>query len=103
MNLAVYDRKADRLHSRESFPGMTRDALIASLLASQEAAQAFGGSINAIFVAWEDAPSDYIGVFPLGSAADRSLPRKVLDRIEQLARGRSSQGVNSGGRKASLS
>jgi hypothetical protein len=98
MNLAVYDRKADRLHSREVFPNMNRDQLIASLLASQEAAQAFGGSINAIFVAWQDAPSDYIAVFPLGRTADRELPKTVLDRIERLARGWPSQAVNSGGR-----
>lgn len=99
MNLAVYDLNADRLHSRESFPHLTRDKLIGSLLASQVEAQAFGGSIEGVFVAWEDAPSEYISVFLLGRTGDFELSQNVLDRIERLARG----GVNSGGRKGPLS
>jgi hypothetical protein len=66
---------------------MKPDGLREFSLYVQVAAMAEGNPLNAILVGWEDAPSDYIGIFLLGDMADDPPPKTVLDHIEKLARG----------------
>ncbi|MNG14812.1 hypothetical protein D3C84_985980 [compost metagenome] len=88
MNLALYDISRNDLSRLPSIPGMTPKRLRQFSLTVQVAAiAAEGETIHGILVGWQDAPSDYIGVFMLGDYANHPLPPTVLDRIERLARG----------------
>ena len=87
MNVAKYDLSAHRLERLPSIPGMTPEGLRKFILLFQVYAIAEGESVSGILVGWQDAPSDYCGIFMLGDTIDHPMPRTMLDRIERLARG----------------
>jgi len=87
MNLAQYDMNTHTLERLPAAPGMTPDGLREFSLYCQVSSMAEGNPLNGILVGWEDAPSDYFGIFLMGDLADQGVPKTVLDRIEQLARG----------------
>lgn len=87
MNLAQYDLTTHRLELLPSVPGMTPDGVRELSLQLQLAALCEGEPISGILVGWQDAPSDYLGIFMLGDMVDHPMPTTMLDRIERLARG----------------
>lgn len=87
MNLAQYDLVTHRLERLPAAPGMTPEGVRALSLQMQLEALSEGEPISGILVAWQDAPSDYLGIFMLGDMVDHPMPTTMLDRIERLARG----------------
>lgn len=87
MNLAQYDLTTHRLERLPSVPGLTPEGLRLLSLQFQLAALSEGEPVSGILVGWQDAPSDYLGIFMLGDMVDHPMPTTMLDRIERLARG----------------
>ncbi len=87
MNLAQYNLTTHRLERLPSAPGLTPEGLRVLSLQFQMAALCEGAPISGILVGWQDAPSDYLGIFMLGDMVDHPMPTTMLDRIERLARG----------------
>ena len=87
MNIAKYDLQAHRLERLPSIPGMTPEQLREFSLLLQVYAFAEGDPVSGILVGWQEAPSDYLGIFMLGDMIDHPMPTTMLDRIERLARG----------------
>jgi hypothetical protein len=87
VNLAQYDLTTHRLERLPAAPGLTPEGLRALSLQLQLAALSEGEPISGILVGWQDAPSDYLGIFMLGDMIDHPMPTTMLDRIERLARG----------------
>ena len=87
MNIAMYDTKKKTLRHLPPEPGMTPDGLREFSLYIQVSAMSEGKPLNGIMVGWQDAPSEYIGIFMLGDACDHPPSKSVLDHIERLARG----------------
>ena len=87
MNIAKYDLDSHRLEPLPSIPGMTPEQLREFSLLFQLYAITEGEPVSGILVGWQDAPSDYIGIFMLGDMVDHPMPTTMLDRIERLARG----------------
>lgn len=88
MNVAKYDLSTHRLERLPSIPGMTPEGLREFTLLLQLYAITEGEPISGILVGWQDAPSDYLGIFMLGDMVDHPMPTTMLDRIGRLARGR---------------
>ena len=87
MNIAKYNLSTHRLERLPAFPGLTPDGLRVLSLQLQMAALCEGEPISGILVGWQDAPSEYLGIFMLGDMVDHPMPTTMLDRIERLARG----------------
>lgn len=87
MNLAQYCLSTHRLERLPSAPGLTPEGVRLLSLQLQLEALSEGEPISGILVGWQDAPSEYLGIFMLGDMVDHPLPTTMLDRIERLARG----------------
>ena len=75
-------KMADAIDEAIGHPPMEEDAF-----GDQMAALCEGEPISGILVGWQDAPSDYLGIFMLGDMVDHPMPTTMLDRIARLARG----------------
>jgi hypothetical protein len=87
VNLARYNLETHRLDCCATFPELTPEDMRVLTLQFQMAMLCEGTPASGILVAWQDAPSDYIGIFMLGDMVDQPVPSTMLDRIERLARG----------------
>ncbi len=86
MNVAVYDLKSQTLQRLPVRPGMTPEGLREFSLYCQVSALVEGDPLHGILVGWQDAPSDYFGIFLLGDSVDEPPSAAVLDQIERMAR-----------------
>lgn len=87
MRVAIYDKKTSGLTSVQNFPDMDVQSVRQMVLTLQVDNLADGGAeANSILVAWEDLPSDYLGVFFLGEASPSDLSQEAMDNIPRLAR-----------------
>lgn len=88
MNVALYKlNEGHHLIGARSFPGCTRQQLVEMAMGIKIAAMEDGIQLDkTLLVAWQDRPSDYMSVIPLGD--DLVLDEILLDSIESLARTR---------------
>lgn len=87
MRVAIYDKKTCGLTCVQNFPEMDVQSVRQMVLTLQVENLADGGDeANSILVAWEDSPSDYLGVFFLGDASPADLSQGAMDNIPRLAR-----------------
>lgn len=88
MNVALYNpQRGHELLGTRTFPGCTRDELVEMTMGIQIEALEEGISLGSmLLVAWQDFPSQYLSVFPLGD--DTLLDEEMLNGIEALARTR---------------
>jgi len=88
MNVALYKlNEGHHLIGARSFPGCTRQQLVEMAMGIKIAAMEDGIQLDqTLLVGWQDRPSDYMSVIPLGD--DLVLDEILLDSIEALARTR---------------
>jgi hypothetical protein len=87
VNLARYNLETHSLDRLPAVAGLTPEGLCVLSLQFQLVAISEGEPVSGILVGWQDAPSDYLGIFMLGDMVDQPMPSTMLDRIERLARG----------------
>lgn len=88
MNIALYNpRRGHQLMGAMNYPGCTREEAAEMALLLQIEAQEVGLDLGStLMVAWQDQPSQYMGVFTLGD--ETILDEDLLNGIESLARTR---------------